>query len=240
MMLESSHGTNARPFTPPPPEHPCAHCAGVSDCLIGRLPAALQQQLGTVLTEHRFTKGQVLAQQGARMQTLRIVKTGAVLLHGKGWDGKSHPMAFAGRGVAAGLLGLCRQDNAVGLVAVSSGRYCEIDHDYLRDGMGVAPEWQEAVMAAVARAYERLADWAQVARLGNVTDRLSAALLLIAKEQRSRLVRLPDHASLAALLGMSRESVVRALSSLQQAQCLVRRDASHYEVEVEVIQQRLR
>ena len=239
MNLESPHGTNLSPPAPPPNEHPCAHCAGVTDCLIGSLPAAMRQPLGAVLTEQRFTKGQVLAQQGARMQTLRIVKTGSVLLHGQGWDGVSHPVALAGRGTAAGLLGLCHQDNAIGVVAISDGRFCEIDHEHLRIGTAVAPVWQDAVMAAVARSYERLTDWAQVARLSNVADRLAAALLLLTKEQQSRLVRLPDHASLAALLGMSRESVVRALANLQKTQCVVRRDASHYEVLVDAVKQRL-
>ena len=43
---------------------------------------------------------------------------------------------------------------------------------------------------------------------------MGAALLLIGKEQRSPLVRLPDHASLAALLGMSGDQLAGKVAEL--------------------------
>lgn len=220
------------PASPPPlPGSPCTDCAGHADCVMGRLPQAMRQQWGAALQERRFTKGQVLAEQGAQAHSMRVIKTGSVLLQGRHWDGSYQPVALVGRGAVTGLLGIHGQGNALGLRAASAGRYCEIDHQALRAGPVRSVEWRDAMAAIVAQSYQCLADWAQVVRVRQVTHRMGAALLLIGKEQRSPLVRLPDHASLAALLGMSRESVVRALASLQQQGCLKRRDASHYELQ---------
>jgi len=45
---------------------------------------------------------------------------------------------------------------------------------------------------------------------------------------------------LADLLGITRESIVRALAQLQHQQCLVRHDPTHYQVMERAIEQRMR
>ena len=80
----------------------------------------------------------------------------------------------------------------------------------MKAGPYLATELQDTVARSYVRSYERLADWAQAMRIRGVTDRLAATMLLLSKEQHSHLVRLPGHSVLADLLGITRESIVRA------------------------------
>jgi CRP-like cAMP-binding protein len=208
--------------------------------MIGCLPEAQRQRFGAVIHEKPFRKGEVLSAQGERAQAIRIVKTGTIMVGREGQDGKARPVAIFGRGEVAGKFGIFDQNNELSFVAASSGRYCEINNTHMKTGPYLAAELQDTVARAYVRSYERLADWAQVMRIRGVTDRLAATLLLLSKEQHSHLVRLPGHSVLADLLGITRESIVRALAHLQRQQCLVRHDATHYQVLEPAIEQRMR
>ncbi len=214
----------------------CTTCAARGECMVGQLPAGSREQLQPWIQERSGHKNEVLLHQGDPIGMLSMVKVGAILVTRKGADERPRPVAIFGSGSTIGAGSLPGQRSVLGAQAITPVRLCEIQLSQLQQaeqqGLLAAAHFAQAGL----RAYELLADWAQVARVQGTTGQVAAALLVLSKGQRSQMVRLPGHAVLGGLLGTTRESVARALSRLEQHGRLVRRDRWH----CEIVEERLR
>jgi len=222
--------------TPTAAQSQCAACAARGECLVGQLPPAQREQIRPWIQERSGHKHEVLLQQGDPIGVLSMVKVGAVLVTRKGADDRPRPIGILGSGSTLGAFGLLGQRSVLGAQAITPVRLCELQVSQLQQaeqrGLIAATHFTQAGL----RAYELLADWAQVARVQGTTGQVAAALLILSKGQRSQMVRLPGHAVLGGLLGTTRESVARALSRLAQHGRLLRRDRWH----CEIVEERLR
>lgn len=215
-------------MTPVPSQ--CTACAVRTECLIGQLPSAQRAWLQPWVLERSLRKHEVLLQQGEPVGMLALVKVGTILITRKGADERPRPIGILGSGATIGVFSQAGQRSVLGVQAVTPVRVCEIQLPQLQQAEQLnligAPQFMQAGLLA----FERLADWSLVVRVQGTTGQVAAALLLLSKEQRSQLIRLPSHSVLGGLLGTTRESVARALARLVLQGHLRRRDRWHFEV----------
>ncbi len=220
----------ARPTT-------CLDCVVRSDCPLGKLPAAQMDLLRPWVREHGFRRGEVLQRQGHNAQTIRVIKSGAALLYRDGRDGQSRSVGIAAQGHVLGLPGLFDHVVVMTTVAISEGRVCELGKEAItRHGLLDDPAFRHWLVGSLMRSMSNQADWAQVARAPGVVCQLAGALLQLGALQRSERIRMPGHAVLAELLGITRESVARGLARLEDKGGITRVGRTYCELHGERLQ----
>lgn len=220
------------------PPHParrgaCGSCATQGMCPLARLEPGLFAAVAPFVTERAFRRTDVLQRQGEAVDMLRVVKSGAVLLYRDGARQRGLPvaMAMAGPGQILGAVRLVDVPSVLTVAAAGDTRVCELaTSDMERLGVLQAPAFHRAMAEAVFKTLGILADWARVARLAGARTRLAGALLVMEAQQKSERVRLPGHAVLGELLGVTRESVVRAMSALEAEGCITRLGRTYCEL----------
>ncbi|MFZ4285681.1 Crp/Fnr family transcriptional regulator [Variovorax sp. HJSM1_2] len=197
---------------------------------MGRLPLPEREGFVPLMREFAFRKGQVLAAQGEMSPSLRILKTGTLLLQRRSREGRQRVVGLTGRGQTLGTFALLAQANPLSYVSSTAGRCCELDFAVAR-GQGVlSGRFMSGLALAHMHEFGKLTDWAHAMRMGGARDQLFAVLQLLCLEQGSSCVRLPSQTVLAELLGTTRETVARSLRVLEAQQQLVRRDRWHCEL----------
>jgi CRP-like cAMP-binding protein len=208
----------------------CAHCATLPVCLMGCLPTASRELLASCIAETTFTKGDVLQTEGKVAQHISIVKIGAVLATRRDPDGRAHPVALLGRGKTLGQYAVYGHREQIGAHALSAGRVCSVElPDFYRLGV-VDRKFHACVQTRIVGAHGQLADWSRVMRIKGLPQKLLATLQLYAREQHSRVIRLPSHVALASLLSTTRETIARSLGQLESDGHILRHDRWHCEV----------
>lgn len=217
------------------PREGCTLCAGQQRCLIGQQNDGTRDCWAPLVTERPMCKGELLLQQGELPHTFRIVKTGTVMLLCSGEDRVERPVGLFGSGQTLGTTGLVQRPATMSCRALTAGRVCEVRIAAANQQGLLDKEFLQALAQNYAQTNARLAEWARIARIRGVAGQLAAALLQLARVQRSTLVRLPSHAVLADLLATTRETIARTLRQLTLHQGLVRHDRWHCEIRREVL-----
>jgi CRP-like cAMP-binding protein len=195
----------------------CVDCATQAGCPLGKLSPAVAAVVRPCLSERSFGRGDVMQRQGDNADVLRVIKSGSALVYRDEAGAASVPVAIAPPGQVMGASRLVDMPNLLTVVAMSDTRACELDVATMeRLGVMAQPEFRRLLGEAVLRTLGILADWARVTRLPGVRTQLAAALVAMGSQQKSERVRLPGHAVLAELLGVTRESVARAMSALEK------------------------
>lgn len=206
-------------------------CATQPICPLGALHADLAVKVLPHVTERTFGRADVLQRQGEDAGVLRVIKSGAVLIYREDVAGIRVPVAIAPAGQVTGASRLGNIPNVFTVVAMSDTRACELDALALaRLDLLDEPDFRRPLSEAVFRTLGILGDWARVTRLPGVRNQLMAALVALGAQQKSERVRLPGHAVLAELLGVTRESVARAMSALEAGGCVTRLGRTYCEL----------
>lgn len=209
----------------------CDACATQGMCPLAGLESGMFAAVENLVKERVYRRTDVLLHQGQAVDILRVVKSGAVLWYRGGTTQADFPVAMLGAGHIVGAVGLTDLPAILTVVAASETRVCEVAlGDMQAIGILQAPAFHRAMGQAVFTALASLADWARVGLLKGVQTRLAGALLLLGAQQQSIRVRLPAHAVLGEMLGMTRESVVRAIVALEQEGCIIRQGRSYCEL----------
>lgn len=199
-------------------------------CLMGCLPETSRNLLAPCVAESNFGKGDVLLPEGQVAQHISIVKIGAVMASRQGDDGHAHPVALLGRGKTLGEYAIYGHHEQISAIALSAGRICRLEvPDLYRLGV-VDRKFHACVQGRIVRSLGQLANWSRVMRIKGLRQKLLATLQLYAREQHSRVIRLPSHVALAALLSTTRETIARSLRQLEAAGHILRHDRWHCEV----------
>ena len=220
-------GSNRRPASRPA----CGECASSGECFIGNLPEPARLRVIPLVSEQVFAKGDWLQRQGERARHVGVVKLGPTMLLRSGRDGPPCPLGLFGSGLLLGLCDLARQPNVLSCQAVSAGRACMLELELIQQHDLLNRTLLTQVMAAHMRSHARLAYWAQVVRVRSAPGRVAAALLELIDVQHSCQVRLPSYQNLADILGMRRETIVRALATLEKQYALVRHGRTYCEID---------
>jgi CRP-like cAMP-binding protein len=194
----------------------CSDCATRSACLLGELSGDEMLAVRPFVRRRVFQRGDVLAEEGDRSDTVRIVKMGNVFGYRRGLDGKRRPIGIAGRGAVFGLFGYFQQPNQASGVGASAGRLCEVPHSTLRALAAQNPVFLEKLVSANTQACGSIAVWSEAMRVRGIVNQLAYAVVLLAEVQRSPVIELPTHTALAELLGATRETVARGLATLER------------------------
>lgn len=212
-----------------PPRTRCRDCATRELCLIGGLPAAVVD-LGPVRRERSFSRRETLSREGELGSHFKIVKVGMVFICRASSEGVARPVAIAGPGAVFDFSSYLSQPNQVSAVAGSSGRCCEIPTDRIESLARSDKTFRERIGEVYGENFGMLAKWAEALGRRNVVAQVAASLQLLAANQHGSSVTIPSHTDLAELLGTTRESVARALATLEAAQCLRRTSLRRCEV----------
>lgn len=217
----------------------CLHCATLSTCILGKLSAPDLETLQPLVHKRSFQKGDVLAQEGEVASTVLIVKVGMAFGYRLGRDMRTRPIGIAGRGAVFGLFGFYGQPNPASTVAVSAGRACEVQVKDLEIRAANDPAFAMQLSASAMQTVGRIASWSEAMRVRGVVNQLSYSLLLLGEAQGSTVVELPTHTALAELLGTTRETLVRALTTLETEGGIRRLERRKCELFQEVLMARL-
>lgn len=208
-------------------------------CPLAGLESPLFGAIEPLVKERAYLRTYVLQQQGHPCGTLRIIKSGAVLCYRLGTDAKSLPISLMGAGNIVGAVALAQVPNFLTVVAATETRACEVAvSDIEQLHILHQPEFHRAIAKAVFAAMTTMADWARVALMTGVQARLAGALLILGTQQNSMRVRLPGHVVLGKLLGITRESVVRGLVSLEREGCITRTGRTYCELNQSALKSR--
>lgn len=208
----------------------CLVCASRKVCLIGTLPEPQLTVIAPLVRESSFANHDRLLSEGEVSEHIKVVKLGTVMGSRRGPDGVQRPVALFGRGHVLGKYALVGHPNALDATALSAGRLCHLRVSELVDGRQLSPALLTSLHGAMVRAFGALADWSQVMRQRGVQRQLHASLQLLGRQHAQRVVRIPSHVALAALLSTTRESVARAMGQLEDAGLVQRIDRWHREV----------
>lgn len=208
----------------------CPQCATLPVCFMGCLTEASRNRLAPCVAECAFRKGELLQPEGRVAQQVSVVKLGTVAVCRQGRSGQPQPLAMLGRGQTLGGYAIYGHAEQISAVALSAGRICRVEvADFYRLGL-VDRQFHACMQQHIVRSHGHLADWARVMHIKNIRQRVLATLQLYAREQRVRVIRLPDQKALATLLSTTRETVARSLQQLETAGHIVRHDRWHCEV----------
>lgn len=208
----------------------CLECATLAACFLGKLPHADLLALQPLVQRGTFRRGDILCREAEMASSLKIIKLGTVYGYRLGIDGRERPVGIAGRGAMFGVFSFYGQANLACAVAVSTGRVCEIPVAVLKEMAANNPLLREQVLLAIAHSYGRALAWSEAMRLRGVVNQLAYAMLLLAEAQGNTVVELPSHTALAELLGTTRETITRTLTTLQTEGGVRRLERKKYQI----------
>jgi CRP-like cAMP-binding protein len=194
----------------------CLHCATLATCFLGTLTRAHLEALQPLVRKTAIRQGSVLAQEGEVSTAIKIIKLGTVFGYRRGREGVIRPIGIAGRGAVFGIFGYYGHPNLVSAIASTSGYICEISVIDLKRQTPGNPLLGEHLFRAKLQSVARIASWSEAMRLRGVVNQLAYTLLLLGEAQTSAVVELPTHTLLSQLLGATRETIVRALTTLEK------------------------
>lgn len=199
----------------PTPAVNCHDCAVRDTCTLNRLRSEDRVHLDARLRERIFHRGDVLLEEGRVADQVRVVKLGLVFGYRRGLDGGARPIGVVSRGAALGLLGTFGVASEASCVALATVRVCEVPSAVLRELSTCGSSLLMQIGRAILQAIAVLTAWSEAMRLPGAVNQLAYVLVLLAEANGSPVVQLPSHAALAELLGTRRETVARALQTLE-------------------------
>lgn len=192
----------------------CDHCSTQGRCLFAKLPRTEHEQFWSSVRERSVAIGETLETQGARMQTMGVIKVGLLkgLRRGPGDMGK--PIVLLGKGRLVGFSQPFGQSAILSLVTITPTRVCEVDVQAVRDIAMQHPPFQNAIYKTIGDFIGCMADWSHLLRQESYLTKVCVALHLIAAEEGSQSFRIPSHTELANVLGARRETIARHIGLL--------------------------
>jgi len=212
----------------------CFDCAMREKGLICKLPQSALRELNTIRQNAFYPKGAVLYSEGEIPRGVYIVCTGQVRLTAASADGQEVILRVAEQGEALGLSNtISREPHRLRAETVSA---CQISFiprleflQFLRANADASMRVSEHLSMEVHKAWEQI----QLVALAPTTQAKLARFLLSwacshgqVVEQDVTLALFMTHEELAHSIGVSRESVSRALGDLRD-QGLIRFNRGH-------------
>lgn len=183
--------------------------------MLGRLGKEDFAVLEPHIRQRIFPRGDVLAEEGQIASFVRVVKMGTIFAYRRGLDGRSRPIGVVSRGNALGIFGVFGSPNQASGVPLTSVRICEIPVVALRNMGACDSKLLVHLGQSTVESYGALATWSEAMRLPGVINQLAYVVVLLAGANRTSVVELPTHSAMAELLGTTRETVARALATLE-------------------------
>ena len=168
----------------------------------------------SMVRERSVAVGETLEIQGARSQTLGVVKVGLLKGLRRGPGDVDKPIVLMGKGRLIGFTQPFGQPATLSLVTITPTRVCEVDIQAIRDLAMLHAPFLQALYKTIADFIGCIANWSHLLRQESYLVKVCVALHLIAAEEGSQSFRIPSHTELAHVLGARRETIARHITLL--------------------------
>lgn len=187
--------------------------------MFASLAEADLQALVPLLREKRAARGSLILLQGDAGDALFLVAAGQVKVVLIGEDGREVILSVLGPGAFFGELALLDDEpRSAHVVAMEDTLLYQLRREDFRARLRTSPEAGIAVLRELSRRLRRANTAIGGLALRDVAGRLAHLLLdLAAEEGGTRITRRLTHATIAQMVGASRETVSRALSDYAAA-----------------------
>lgn len=201
----------------------CSGCAAAFQCPVALLDDPWLTQAQRITSQRMVRKGQLLLDRDAPATQLRFIKTGLALASPVGLDGVNRSIAVLGQGHLLGQVGLAGHCSALTYTALTDVAVCDLGYEDLKGAGLLTPRFVQGMVTYNVRAFTAVAGWSHIMRMPGLSSRLSAALILLSREQGgASRIQLPSQSVLAELLGVTRESISRVMQELEQLGAVTR------------------
>ncbi len=172
-----------------------------------------------VLRERTYPRGGVIMMQGERGDALYLLAEGQVKVVLIGEDGREVILSVLGPGSVFGEMALLDDEpRSAHVVAMVDSSLLMLRREDFQARLRKSPDIGLALLRELSRRLRRADDTIGSLALRDVNGRIAHLLLeLAAEEDGERITRQLTHATIAQMVGASRESVSRTLSTLATA-----------------------
>lgn len=185
---------------------------------------AVADRLQQVIVELPVPVGGCVETQGQTAAHLTLIKLGYFKAERRGSSGDRAAVCVLGRGRIGGYAGLFKQPSVMSLTALTPSRVCQLPISAVYDHAFVERDFRQYLYTAIGQHIENMADWCSLVRESNISKRLMLAFELLAQEEGSRTIRIPNHQILGELVVARRESVARHIGQLFHAGRIIKLD----------------
>ena len=214
----------------------CQQCDIRQRALFAALSEPVLEHLLPSICSAVIPMGDAVYEEDEPASAVYTIGTGILKLVKRGPAGP-RIVRLLGPGTAAGLEALSSGSYRHTAVALRPTELCRIPAEVVQQLQGHDGQLADEVLGQWEQQLESADRWLAELGQGTVAERLLRlmAILLEMEERESPLVQLPPMADVASILGITRESVSRALADLQREKAL-RRVAPHtYELPPETL-----
>lgn len=187
--------------------------------LFGSLPESELQAFAPLMRERRFPRGSVILMQGDEGDALYLLANGQVKVVLIGEDGREVILSVMGPGSFFGEMALLdHEPRSAHVVAMEDATLLQLRRDDFQARLRASPDVALALLRELSRRLRRADDTIGSLALRDVNGRIAHLLLeLAADEGGQAITRRLTHATLAQMVGASRETVSRSLRALANA-----------------------
>lgn len=187
--------------------------------LFASLPEAELRAFAPLLREKRFAKGSMILMQGDPGDSLYLIAEGQVKVILIGEDGREVILSVLGPGAFFGEMSLLDDEpRSAHVVAMDDTTLLQLRREDFRARLRASPDVAIAVLRELSRRLRRADSTIGSLALRDVNGRIAHLLLdLAAEEGGDRITRRLTHATIAQMVGASRETVSRTLGALVHA-----------------------
>lgn len=193
----------------------CERCSVRTRCFVECLPPELRDAVRSRIELRRFPRGALVMREGDLSTAGRMLRTGSVVTHRRGLDGRQRPVGFLPPGAPLALAAYLGMPNQVTVEAAGPVTTCDVPISLLRTAGAAHAQVDQQLRSIIMGRAETLSQWSHAVRVRGLVRQLAYSLLLMSDLQGDTALDLPSYTCWAALLGTRREALVRALRTLQ-------------------------
>lgn len=218
----------------------CAHCSIRKLMLFSGIPESDFAGLLQPVDNHVYRTGATLYEEGQSGQTLFSIRRGMLKLLYRTPDGSQRIVRLLGRGVTVGLelldAGTPYQHTAV---AAHDLDICSIPVATLKQLETRHPELCDKVRQQVQRQLDRADHWIKALNTGVARVRVAKLLLLLTEisADRNGDIQLLSRDDMAAVVGMTTETVSRVTADFKRRGLLRKVAANTFRCEAQLLEQ---
>lgn len=187
--------------------------------LFASLPDEELEAFAPLMRERRFPRGSVILMQGDPGDALYVIASGQVKVVLIGEDGREVILSVLGLGSFFGEMALLDDDpRSAHVVAMEEATLLQLRREDFQARLRSSPDVAIALLRELTHRLRRADDTIGSLALRDVNGRIAHLLLELAEEEGgAHITRRLTHATLAQMVGASRETVSRTLRALTNA-----------------------
>jgi len=172
--------------------------------------------LGNLLRERTYPRGSIIVAQGDLGDALFLIKSGQVKVAVFAEDGREVILSVLGDGGFFGEMALLDDEpRSAHVIAMTDAVLWQLRREDFRNRLRSSPEVSIALLREISRRLRRADETIASLALLDVNGRIAHLLLELAREEGGvRIGRKLTHATIAQMVGASRETVSRTMRSL--------------------------